>query len=660
MRTRFSRGLRSRKCRASAQAEGFGLADRLARGQRIHRVLHRVGRQHVAVVAVGVRCVVVALRSGSRRSGRAGRDDRGRAAPARAGRATCRRLIERACRAPNTTTAGEPAIIAPRLSRRSPTSRRRASAAAPSPTNDDFFAPMSNLVKAEPAVFIPGKFTPRGKWMDGWESRRRRTPGHDWCVVALGHARRGPRRRRRHQLLHRQLPVALFDRRARHDARASGPALAARRTGRRGRSLLAKSPLRGNSHNYLGSPSSDDAAVDARAAEHLSRRRRRAAARLRRRRGRLDAACARPGAPIDLAAIRNGGLVLGASDMHFGAKDNMIMPGRATNMGDGWETRRRRGPGHDWAIVRLGRAGTVTRDRDRHQPLQGQLSRQRVARRLPRARRRARRRSRPAAWRELLPQTKLQAHHRHFFAKRAAATGPRLARAAQHLPGRRRQPAACPWNRGSGLIARRAETRRAQLLRTCCGSTRVGRADARAPAVRQHRARCSTAARDEWFALTPDRLAARRSAITRRSATATSLRAPLRGDTRICRSSEQARRGRRRADACSTRSPTAIARYRGQVRLHLHRLRDRPERRRDAGAASRAPAERSGDRDPDRGGGAGEDHGAATAEPGGNPSGDAAPRTVTAGRLEWRPGLIANARDHRRSRRSGASILVSS
>src|SRR5215204_6440503 len=52
--------------------------------------------------------------------------------------------------------------------------------------NDDFFAPRSNLVKPEPPVFITGKFTTRGKWMDGWESRRRRTPGHDWCVIALG------------------------------------------------------------------------------------------------------------------------------------------------------------------------------------------------------------------------------------------------------------------------------------------------------------------------------------------------------------------------------------------------------------------------------------------------------------------------------------------
>src|SRR5690349_9302097 len=52
--------------------------------------------------------------------------------------------------------------------------------------NDDFFAPRANLLKVEAPIFIPGKFTTRGKWMDGWESRRRRTPGHDWCVVALG------------------------------------------------------------------------------------------------------------------------------------------------------------------------------------------------------------------------------------------------------------------------------------------------------------------------------------------------------------------------------------------------------------------------------------------------------------------------------------------
>src|SRR5947209_3970100 len=54
--------------------------------------------------------------------------------------------------------------------------------------NDEFFAPKNNLLKASRPIFIEGKYTDRGKWMDGWETRRRRTPGHDWCIVRLGAA----------------------------------------------------------------------------------------------------------------------------------------------------------------------------------------------------------------------------------------------------------------------------------------------------------------------------------------------------------------------------------------------------------------------------------------------------------------------------------------
>ncbi len=64
---------------------------------------------------------------------------------------------------------------------------------------------------------------------------------------------------------------------------------------------------------------------------------------------------------VDLAAVEHGGLVLAASDMFFGHRHNMIMPGRARDMSDGWETKRRRGPGHDWAVVKLGARGRVRR-----------------------------------------------------------------------------------------------------------------------------------------------------------------------------------------------------------------------------------------------------------------------------------------------------------
>ena len=52
--------------------------------------------------------------------------------------------------------------------------------------NDEFFAPKENLLKASAPVWIADKYTDVGKWMDGWETRRRRTPGYDWCIVKLG------------------------------------------------------------------------------------------------------------------------------------------------------------------------------------------------------------------------------------------------------------------------------------------------------------------------------------------------------------------------------------------------------------------------------------------------------------------------------------------
>ena len=52
--------------------------------------------------------------------------------------------------------------------------------------NDEFFAAKENLIKPEAPVWIEGRYTERGKWMDGWETRRRREPGHDWCLIRLG------------------------------------------------------------------------------------------------------------------------------------------------------------------------------------------------------------------------------------------------------------------------------------------------------------------------------------------------------------------------------------------------------------------------------------------------------------------------------------------
>ena len=283
--------------------------------------------------------------------------------------------------------------------------------------SDDFFAPKSNLVKPEPPVFIPGKYTTRGKWMDGWESRRKRTPGHDWCVVKLG-----MRGRIRGFNVNTAFFTGNFPTHCSIEALDTTRPVSSplwRQEGFPWVTLLPKSALRGDSDNFF--------AIDNdRPWTHL----------------RLnifpDGGVARlrvygdvvvdwkriaPGGRIvDLAAIEHGGLVIAASDMHYGAKDNVIMPGRAANMGDGWETKRRRGPGYDWLILRLGGAGRVRKveiDSNHFKgnypdsaSVEGCFAPTGSLAELG-----------SAHWIEILPQTKLKAHHRHFFSRELRDAG---------------------------------------------------------------------------------------------------------------------------------------------------------------------------------------------------------------------------------------------
>ena len=61
----------------------------------------------------------------------------------------------------------------------------------------------------------------------------------------------------------------------------------------------------------------------------------------------------------DWAYMLNGGIVTSASNQHYSSPSNLLLPGRGVNMGDGWETKRSRVPGHvDWVIVKLGKPVT--------------------------------------------------------------------------------------------------------------------------------------------------------------------------------------------------------------------------------------------------------------------------------------------------------------
>ncbi len=219
--------------------------------------------------------------------------------------------------------------------------------------NDEFFAAKESLLIESAPVFIEGKYTERGKWMDGWETRRRREPGYDWCIIRLGVPG-----------LVRGVVVDTSFFRGNYPESCSiegcvlpGVPDANALENADWFDLLTKSQLQGDSRNHF-------AIASEKQVTHLRLNifPDGGVARLRvhgvvvpdwerlKKRGQ-----------IDLAAAEHGGRVISASDMFFGHRHNLIMPGRGINMGDGWECKRRRGPGNDWVVVRLGHAGTIER-----------------------------------------------------------------------------------------------------------------------------------------------------------------------------------------------------------------------------------------------------------------------------------------------------------
>jgi allantoicase len=276
--------------------------------------------------------------------------------------------------------------------------------------NDEFFAPKENLLKASAPIFIEGKYTDLGKWMDGWETRRRRTPGFDWCIIRLGLPG-----------IIRSVVIDTSYFRGNYPEHFSLEACALK--GQPGpedlssetiqwTGILPQLPLGGDTQNPFA-VESDLRFTHVRFKIYPDG----GVARLRVYGevvpdwDRLK----RIGGDIDLAAVENGGLVLSCSDMFFGHRHNLIMPG-AANMSDGWETKRRRGPGHDWVIIKLGKPGQVRRVEVNTSYFKGNcpescsleasnavdLSTDSLT-------------DLSASWSSVLPRTKLHAHTRHFF-----------------------------------------------------------------------------------------------------------------------------------------------------------------------------------------------------------------------------------------------------
>ena len=217
--------------------------------------------------------------------------------------------------------------------------------------SDEFFASRHRLIDPAPPEFRDGVYDEHGKWMDGWESRRRRGGGHDWCMIRLC-----PGTIRGFEI-DTSFFTGNYPPEASIDACQNFESDPDPLDDDQWQPLVGRSALQGDSMMYIGVNSQEvwthlrfnifpDGGVARLRVYGVAHR---------------DWSQHDPAEMIDLVALLNGGRALSCNDMHYGHMCNLILPDESINMGDGWETRRRREPGNDWVILKLGHPGKLCR-----------------------------------------------------------------------------------------------------------------------------------------------------------------------------------------------------------------------------------------------------------------------------------------------------------
>ena len=202
---------------------------------------------------------------------------------------------------------------------------------------DDFFASANRIISPTNPIFKEGVFDKHGKWMDGWESRRKRTSGHDYIILKLG---------KPGKISKIDVDTSHFNGNQPAMISVEGAQSISNKINQlKWITLIPKKKVKADSHhffsvknkkifNYIKFNIFPDGGV----------------ARLR-----LYGSIAKSkkfkNKKINLASLLDGASIIACNNEHFGKAENILAPGRAKNMGDGWETRRRRDKGHDWLIL---------------------------------------------------------------------------------------------------------------------------------------------------------------------------------------------------------------------------------------------------------------------------------------------------------------------
>ena len=213
--------------------------------------------------------------------------------------------------------------------------------------SDDFFGEVTRMLNDKEPIFIEDKYDNHGKWMDGWESKRRRDGGNDWAILKLGSAGIISKIEIDTSYFTGNFPpfFSLEGIYSETDPNKDS----------NWKSLIAKTNLIGDCKNNF----------------ELNLKEKFNFVRLQ---IFPDGGVARirlfgevkynwdefnNEEIIELSSLRLGGSILAYNNAHYGDVSALLSEGRGKTMGDGWETRRRREPGNDWIIIKLAQKGKI-------------------------------------------------------------------------------------------------------------------------------------------------------------------------------------------------------------------------------------------------------------------------------------------------------------
>ena len=268
---------------------------------------------------------------------------------------------------------------------------------------DQFFGAANRILNSQKPIFKEGVYDNHGKWMDGWETRRKRGPGHDYLILKLGKPGR---------IKKVDIDTSFFNgnqpNKVSLQACISKQNLPSKKT--KWTTILNKKKTKPNSHHFFSISNKsifthiklnifpDGGVARLRIFGELVV-------------GKLKSK------EINLTSVFNGAAPIACNNEHFGKAENVLAPGRGINMGDGWETRRSRGKNFDWLIIKCATAAKIKKIQiDTHHfkgnyPNQCSIQASLI-------------KGKPSAkkivaiskkWKQLLNKVKLKAHKKHNF-----------------------------------------------------------------------------------------------------------------------------------------------------------------------------------------------------------------------------------------------------